>query len=64
MDLITAKDLNNKLINKEISSYEVTKMIFERIKKSKLNSYITTCEESALKSSIDCLLYTSDAADE
>ena len=53
MDLITAKDLNNKLINKEISSYEVTKMIFERIKKSKLNSYITTCEESALKSSIE-----------
>ena len=51
MDFITAKDLSKKLSNKEISSYEVTKMIFERIKKSKLNSYITTCEDLALKSS-------------
>ena len=37
MDLITAKDLNNKLINKEISSYEVTKMILRELKiKTKL----------------------------
>tara|TARA_Y100001970_G_scaffold37312_2_gene46061 strand:- start:461 stop:1915 length:1455 start_codon:yes stop_codon:yes gene_type:complete len=50
MNFITAKDLSNKLYNKEISSYEVTKMTFDRINNSKLNSYITTCEDLALNS--------------
>ncbi|MFL2665289.1 MAG: Asp-tRNA(Asn)/Glu-tRNA(Gln) amidotransferase subunit GatA [Dehalococcoidia bacterium] len=49
MNFITAKDLSTKFSKKEISSYEITKMTFERISESKLNTYISTCKDLALK---------------
>lgn len=42
-------ELKNLLLEKKISSTEITKYYLERIKKSDLNAFITICEEVALK---------------
>lgn len=42
-------ELKSLLDAKKISSVEITKYYLERIKVSKLNSFITVCEEQALK---------------
>ena len=42
-------NLHEKLASKKISSVELTKIYLDRAKKDKTNSFITVCEESALK---------------
>ncbi len=55
MDLVklTIHELKQKLVNKEITSLELTKLYLERIKSidPKIKSYITICEDSALEKS-------------
>ena len=55
MDNYTITELREKLLSKELSSFEITKYYLERIKKhdEELNTYITVCEEEALKQARD-----------
>ena len=55
MDNYTITELREKLLSKELSSFEITKSYLERIKKhdEELNTYITVCEEEALKQARD-----------
>jgi aspartyl-tRNA(Asn)/glutamyl-tRNA(Gln) amidotransferase subunit A len=48
---LTIKNASEKLVNKEITSVELTKGVFGRIKQldSKIGAYITLCEEKALE---------------
>ncbi len=52
--MTTLSKLRSELDNKSISAQELTKIYLDNIKKydSKINSYITVCEEFALKSAI------------
>ena len=45
-------NLHEKLASKKISSVELTKIYLDRAKKDKTNSFITVCEESALKEAV------------
>ena len=48
---LTLTELREKILNKEISAEEIVTYYLDRIKKldSKLNSYITVCDEQSLK---------------
>lgn len=48
-EFLSLTELRNKLDNKEVSSVELTKYFLARAKKTKLNSFITICEEEALE---------------
>ncbi|MBI2251975.1 MAG: Asp-tRNA(Asn)/Glu-tRNA(Gln) amidotransferase subunit GatA [Armatimonadetes bacterium] len=50
MEILTAQRLHKKFINKELSSFEITKFLLERIKKldSKIKAFISVVEKEAL----------------
>ena len=47
---LTAHELHDKLVNKEVSSVELTKALYERIDavEDKVNAYVTLDKENAL----------------
>ena len=48
---LTASEVRNKILNKELSAYEVTKAVFERIEKTDelIGSFVSLRKEKALK---------------
>ena len=48
---LTASEVRNKILNKELSAYEVTKAVFERIEKTDelIGSFVSLRKEKALE---------------